>query len=110
MADERRETVYNDTPPFYYDNGSTIGELKAWLDSQIEKIPEEFRGTETVRIGGDSDFDGSYRPSIEITYLRPMTSAEIERVATMFERNRVNEIRRLHSRLRELEQPPVSGD
>ena len=110
MTNERRETVYNDTPPFYHDAGSTIAELKAWLDSQIEKIPEEFRGTETVSIGSDSGYDGDHSPNIEITYLRPITSAEIERVATMFERNRMNEIRRLHSRLKELEQPTVSGD
>lgn len=57
---------------------SKLTEAVQWLQNILNTIPEEHRDTAYIEISSESDYDG-HNPSIEISYTRPASPAEIKK-------------------------------
>jgi hypothetical protein len=75
-----------------------LSDFTAWLQSQVESIPAEHRGTATIELG-KTILDEDFVCGVVIAYTRPETDEEVkakeDRAQRLVEQQRLHELRQL---------------
>jgi hypothetical protein len=93
MSSLKKIVCYDNSPPF-----SNAREFAIWINSEIEKVPCEYRESAQIDFTPDNNY-GDPIGNIKITYHRPLNDAEQKAADAIDEQDRINQIRRAKATL-----------